>query len=151
DDWLEAVFGNWLAEQPCQGTWLLILDQTYCGHNSARLENSFSTSPRGKRDKKDKKDRKDKRNKRKKQPQSYCHCFVFGLVITPSGLRLPLWRPYYTKDYCARTGRTYRKQTELAAELIEQVRLPADARVVVLGDTAFDANVLLGACALRQF
>src|SRR5262249_25549797 len=38
DDWLEAVFGNWLAEQPCQGTWLLILDQTYCGHNSARLE-----------------------------------------------------------------------------------------------------------------
>ena len=151
DDWLEALFGNLLSQTPRRGTWLLILDQTYCGHNSARLENSYSTSPRGQRAKKNKKDRKDKRNKRKKQPQSYCHCFVFGLLISPTGLRLPWWRPYYTKDYCARTGRTYRKQTELAADLVQQVRLPAGVRVVVLGDTAFDANVVLQACVKRQF
>jgi hypothetical protein len=151
DDWLEAVFGSLLSGEPPQGTWLLILDQTYCGHNSARLDNSYSTSPRGKRERKDPKHKKDKRNKRKKQPQSYCHCFVFGLVITPTGLRLPLWRPYYTQDYCARMGRPYLKQTELAAQLIEQLRVPADADVVVLGDTAFDANALLATCGQRQF
>src|SRR5205807_9540347 len=73
------------------------------------------------------------------------------LVITPTGLRLPLWRPYYTQDYCARTGRTYCKQTELAAQLIEQLRAPQGADVVVLGDTAFDANALLATCGRRQF
>jgi len=151
DDWLEAVFGNLLAQEPPRGTWLLILDQTYCGHNSARMDNAFSTSPRGKRTKKAKKDRKDKRNKRKKQPQSYCHCFVFALLITPTGLRLPLWRPYYTQDYCARTGRACHKQTALAAQLVDGLRVPATADVVVLGDTAFDANGVLAACARRHF
>jgi hypothetical protein len=34
DDWLEAVFGSLLRAEPPKGTWLLILDQTYCGHNS---------------------------------------------------------------------------------------------------------------------
>lgn len=151
DDWLEAVFGNLLHAEPRKGTWLLILDQTYCGHNSARLDNGYSTSPRGKRKSKSKKHKKDQRNKRKKQPQSYCHCFVCGLVITPTGLRLPLWRPYYTEDYCARHGRRYAKQTELAAHLIEQLRVPKGADVVVLGDTAFDANALLATCARRHF
>lgn len=151
DDWLEAVFGSLLTAEPPKGTWLLILDQTYCGHNAARLDNGYSTSPRGKRTPKDKKDKKDKRNKRKKQPQSYCHCFVFGLVITPTGLRLPLWRPYYTQDYCARSGRPFLKQTELAAQLIQQLRVPKGADVVVLGDTAFDANALLATCARRHF
>jgi hypothetical protein len=76
---------------------------------------------------------------------------VFGLVITPTGLRLPLWRPYYTEDYCARSGRPYVKQTELAAQLVEHVRVPKGADVVVLGDTAFDANALLATCARRHF
>jgi Transposase DDE domain len=151
DDWLEAVFGNRLAQEPPGGTWLFILDQTYCGHNSTRLQNAYSTSPRGQRIPKAKKDRKDKRNKRKKQPQHSCHCFVFGLLITPTGLRLPWWRPYYTKDYCAQTGRAFHKQTELAAQLVEQLRVPASADVVVLGDTAFDANALVAACGRRRF
>src|SRR5438477_125448 len=76
--------------------------------------------------------------------------FLFGLLVTPTGLRLPTWRPYYTRDYCTRLGRPYQKPTELAARLVEQLRLPAGARVVVLGDTGFDANDLLAACARRQ-
>jgi hypothetical protein len=151
DDWLEAAFGNLLRAEPPKGTWLLILDQTYCGHNAARLDNGYSTSPRGKRKPKSKKHKKDKRNKRKKQPQSYCHCFVFGLVITPTGFRLPLWRPYYTRDYCVRRGRRYLKQTELATQLIEQLSVPKGAEVIVLGDTAFDANALLATCVRRHF
>src|SRR5436305_756647 len=150
DDWLEAVFGNLLAQEPPPGPWLLILDHTYCGHTSARMDNTYSTPPRGKRTPRAKKDRKDKRNKRKKQPQRYCHGLVFGLLLTPSGLRLPTWRPYYTREYCARTGRAYHKQTELAAQLIDGLRLPEGADVVVLGDTGFDAAPVLAACARRQ-
>jgi hypothetical protein len=149
DDWLEAVYGNLLLDEPPQGTWIFILDQTYCGHNSARMENGYTTSPRGKRSRNAQ--RKDKRKKRKKQPQSYCHCFVFGLLLTPNGLRLPVWRPYYTQEYCAQRGWPYRKQTELAAALIERLRVPARARVVVLGDTAFDAEAVLAACGRRGF
>src|SRR5207244_2141499 len=83
-DWLEALFGNLLLDGPPQGTWLFILDQTYCGHQSDKLENSFSTAHKGKRQKHPPKHNR----KRKKQHQSYCHCFVFGLLLTPNGLRL---------------------------------------------------------------
>ena len=68
DDWLEALFGNLVAEEPPRGTWVFILDQTYCGHQSARMANGYTTSPRGTRRRQAQ--RKDKRQKRKKQPQS---------------------------------------------------------------------------------
>jgi hypothetical protein len=148
-DWLEAAFGNLLADEPPQGTWVFILDQTYCGHQSARMANGYTTSPRGKRRKRA--HVKDKRNKRKRQPQSYCHCFVCGLLLTPGGLRLPLYRSYYTQAYCVQRGWSYRKQTELAAALIDGLRVPDGADVMVLGDTAFDADVVLAACRRRRF
>lgn len=148
-DWLEAAFGNLLADELPQGTWVFILDQTYCGHQSARMDNGYTTSPRGKRRKRS--DVKDKRTKRKRQPQSYCHCFVCGLLLTPGGLRLPLYRSYYTQAYCAQQSWPYRKQTELAAALIDSLRVPDGADVMVLGDTAFDADVVLAACRRRRF
>ena len=43
------------------------------------------------------------------------------------------------------------EQTELAAELIDQLRVPDGARVVVLGDAAFDAAPILAACHKRHF
>lgn len=149
DDWLESLFGNFLLDEPSRGTWIFIVDQTYCGHQSQRMENVFTTSPRGSRSKSS--TRKNKRNKCKKQPQSFCHCFVCGLLLTPNGLRLPLWRPYYTKEYCQHRGWPYRKQTELAAALIESLRVPPAARVVVLGDAAFDTNGIVAACQKRNF
>jgi hypothetical protein len=147
-DWLEAVFGNLLLDEPSTGTWIFLLDQTYCGHQSELMENGFSTAHRGRRQKHD---RKNKRKKKKKQNQSYCHCFVFGLLLTPSGLRLPVWLSYYTKEYSAKRGWKYRKQTELAAQLLDRLRVPQKARVVVAGDTAFDAEPILAACQRRQF
>jgi hypothetical protein len=147
-DWLEALFGNLLQDEPPSGIWVFILDQTYCGHQSTRMENTFSTAHRGKRQKHAP---KNKRKKRKKQHQSYCHCFVMGLLLTPNGLRLPLFFSYYTKEYCAQRCWKYRKQTELAALLIRRLRVPEQARVVVVGDSAFDAEVILAACAARQF
>jgi hypothetical protein len=147
-DWLGALFGDLLSNEPAKGTWLFLLDQTYCGHQSSRLENSYSTAHRGRRQKHD---RKNKRKKRKQQKQSYCHCFVMGLLLTPSGVRLPVWLPYYTKDYCKQYGQPYRTQPQIAAALIDQLRVPQGARVVVVGDTAFDATPILAACSRRQF
>jgi hypothetical protein len=147
-DWLEALFGDLLLQEPAGGTWLFLLDQTYCGHQSARLENAFSTAHRGRRQQHD---RKDQHKKRKQQRQSYCHGFVMGLLLTPSGLRLPVSLSYYTKGYCAQRGWRYRSQPEIAADLIDRLHVPATARVVVVGDTAFDAEPIVAACRRRQF
>ena len=148
DDWLEAVYGNLLADEPPKGTWVFILDQTYCSHNSARMQNTYSNSPKGRRPKHG---RKQKRHKRKQQPQHCCHCFVFGLLVTPTGLRLPLWRPYLTKEYCAATRRPFFKQAELAGQMVGSLRVPAGADVVVLGDAGLDASPVLAACQRRGF
>jgi hypothetical protein len=147
-DWLFALFGNLLHDGPAAGTWLFLLDQTYCGHQSSRLENSYSTAHRGRRQKHK---AKNKRKKRKQQKQSYCHCFVMGLLLSPSGVRLPVWLPYYTKDYCEQRGWRYCTQPQIAAKLIDRLKVPQRARVVVVGDTAFDAEPILAACRRRQF
>ena len=127
-----------------QGLWLLILDQTYCTQQGVKTENTFSHGQKAKSG-------RDQR-RRKKLPRRRCHCFVMGLLITPSGLRLPLYRSYYTQEYLKKLNRRraerkrpavpYRKQTELAVELVETAPIPPKAKVVVLGDTAFDADSL---------
>ena len=135
------------------GTWLLIVDQTYCTHQGLKTENTFSHGERAKSG-------KDRRRRKKSAPRR-CHCFVMALLITPSGLRLPLFRSYYTKEYLQQRNAKrlkrkqsplpYRKQTELAAELVLTAPVPKGASVVVLGDTAFDAAPLQEACDQRGF
>lgn len=135
------------------GRWLLIVDQTYCTHQGLKTENTFSHGQKAKSGK--------DRRRRKKLPRRRCHCFVMGLLITPSGLRLPLYRSYYTREYVKEMNRKrakrkqaplpYRKQTELAAELICTAPVPPKAKVVVLGDTAFDADVVQEACGKKHY
>ena len=135
------------------GRWLLIVDQTYCTHQGLKTENTFSHGQKAKSGK--------DRRRRQKLPRRRCHCFVMGLLITPSGLRLPLCRSYYTQEYVKqqnqrRTKRkqaplVYRKQTELTAELICTAPVPPKAKVVVLGDTAFDAEVVQEACRQKRY
>ena len=72
-------------------------------------------------------------------------------MLTPSGLRLPFCRSYYTRAYCQAKGKPYRTQTERAAEMIQELPLPEGAKVVVLGDTAFDAACIRQACAARRY
>ena len=140
-------------ERSRTGRWLQILDQTYCTHQGVKTENTFMHGQKAKSGK--------DRRRRKKSTRRRCHCFVMSLLITPSGLRLPLFRSYYTKEYLKtknawRAKRKqpplpYRKQTELAAELIETAPVPKGASVVVLGDTAFDAEPVQQACDRRRF
>ena len=126
-----------------QGTFVFDIDQTYCGQQGKLTENTIIRGEKTKRPKKSK-------NKQKKYAQRSCHCFVMGLLITPSGIRLPFSVSYFTKDYCKVKKIAFRKQTELAAELIRQLPLPPEARVVVLGDTAFDAEAVRTACEGTQ-
>lgn len=132
------------AETKRQGTWVFLVDQTYCGQQGQQTENTFSRANYRPRPKKG-------QRRQKKYAKRSCHGLVMGLLLTPSGLRLPSCRCYYTEAYAAAQKKPYRKQTELAAELIRQVQVPERAEVVVLGDTAFDADTIRGACAERHW
>jgi hypothetical protein len=132
-------------ESRTSGIFFFLLDQTLTSQQGAKTENTYSTGNRQRRP------RKGRRYSKYKHTRKSCHCFVKGLLITPSGIRLPYSRRYYTKDYCKAKDRPYRTQTELAAEMITELSLPEGSRVVVLGDTAFDAKCIRKACAPRQY
>lgn len=132
------------AETRRGGTWILIVDSTFCGHQGEKTENTFSRANYRPRPKKSKR-------RQKKHAKRSCHGFVMGLLLTPGGLRIPSLRSYYTNTYCEEKKKRYRTQTELAAELIGVVSVPESAELVVLGDTAFDAESIRHACAERGF
>lgn len=133
-----------------RGTYLFILDQTYCSQQGLRAENRFRMGAKS-----SKKKTTNKKSKKSKSgyvlAQRQCHCFVMGLLINPDGVRTPFVKYYYTENYCTKRKLPYRRQTELAAEMIRELPLASGADVVVLGDTAFDAAVIQAACQDRQY
>lgn len=147
-DWcVLRQLADWLleAEAARGGTWLFIVDQTLAGQQGQKTENTFATGNRQRRP------RKGRRWQKYTYARKSCHCFVVGLLITPGGIRIPSFRSYYTREYCERKGRPYRKQTELADELIAAAPAPAGVDLVVLGDTAFEATCIRRACDARGF
>ncbi len=148
--WSKITWNNLLRTQllACEGgrgTFLFLLDQTLCAQQGQKTENTFWTGNRKRRP------RKGQRYSQYKFARKSCHCFIFGLLITPSGIRIPFVKSYYTEAYCQAKGRVYRTQTERAAELIAELPLPPHAAVTVLGDTAFDAESIRAACDSRQY
>jgi IS4 transposase len=142
---LSTLQAQVLALESKSGRFVYLTDQTLCSQQGNKTQNTYSTGNRKRRP------RKGVRYSKYKHTRKQCHCFVMGLLLTPSGMRIPFRRSYYTKEYCAKTDRVYRKQTELAAEMIDELPLPEGADVVVLGDTAFDAEVIREACAKRRY
>jgi hypothetical protein len=134
-----------LMESRRSGRFFFVVDQTLASQQGSKTENTFSTGNRQRRP------RKGRRYSKYKHRRKSCHCFVKGLLITPSGLRIPFSRSYYTREYCQAKNRPYRTQTELAAEMIVELPLPEGTKVVVLGDTAFDAACIRAACAPRHY
>ena len=122
-----------------------LVDQTLSSQQGSKTENTFSTGNRQRRP------RKGRRYNKYKHARKTCHCFVKGLLITPSGIRIPFSRSYYTREYCKAKNCPFRTQTELAAEMISDLPLPEGAKVVVLGDTAFDAKCIREACDKRNY
>lgn len=142
---LQTLQAAALACETKDGRWLFLLDQTLHSQQGQKPENTYSTGNHKRRP------RKGRRYSKYKYAGKSCHCFVMGLLITPSGTRIPFFKPFYTKDYCQQKQRPFRKQTEVAAELIRELPVPEGAKVVVLGDTAFDAEAIREACEAREF
>jgi hypothetical protein len=138
------------------GTWAFILDQTYHTTFGKHAQNTFSRANKKKKKKRSKKSQR----KQKKAHTHACHCFVFGLLISPqTGTRLPCVRPYYTQEYCkqqqqaakAKAAPIYRTQTDIAADMIRGLRVPSGSPVLVLGDTSYEAKQIRAACKQRGF
>jgi hypothetical protein len=134
-----------VLESRLTGTFYFLVDQTLVSQQGGKTANTFSTGNRRRRP------RKGRRYSQYKHARKTCHCFVKGLLITPSGIRIPFSKSYYTREYCEAKGRLYRTQTEMAAAMIEELPLPEEAKVVVLGDTAFDAESIRAACGKRNY
>lgn len=148
--WQQRDFNDPLREALLQretgkGTFLFVIDATLTTQAGLKTQNTYSTGNRKRRPK------KGRRYNKKKVARKRCHSFTFGLLITPSGYRIPWQIPHYTKEYCAEKNIPHRTTAESAADLIRQLPLPEDAQVVVLGDTAYDAQVVRQACEERDY
>jgi len=128
-----------------RGRWLFILDKTCTSRQGRKTPNTFSTGNRQRRP------RKGRRYNQKKNASKRCHGFVMGLLITPSGYRIPFHRCYYTEGYCREKQLDHRTEAELGAALIRTLPVPDGTEVVVLGDTAYEAASVREACEERMF
>ena len=127
------------------GRFFFILDATLTSQSGRKTQNTHSTGNRKRTPK------KGRRYNKKKVTRKRCHSFTFGLLITPSGYRIPWQIPHYTKEYCAEKGLEHRTTAEAAADLIASLPLPDGADVVVLGDTAYDSKDVREVCEQRNY
>jgi IS4 transposase len=128
-----------------RGPFVFVIDATLVGQAGQKTENTYSTGDksRGRRT--------GKRCHKYKHVRRSCHSFTFGLLITPSGHRIPMQIPHYTKEYCQSHGVTHRTTAEAAADMIDALETPRGAEVYVIGDTAYDAAVVQAACARKGY
>ncbi|MGA2700792.1 MAG: hypothetical protein ABSH35_06810, partial [Isosphaeraceae bacterium] len=78
-DLLGQLRAQLLEMEARQGTFIFDIDQTYCSQQGKLTENTIIRGEKTKRPKKSK-----GKNKQKKYAQRSSHCFVMGLLITPS-------------------------------------------------------------------
>ena len=143
---INSILRQKLLEQEAGASpFLFLVDATLNSQAGKKTENTYSTGNRKRRP------RKGRRYGKKKHAQKNCHSFTMGLLITPSGIRIPFCKPYYTHEYCKKTGRAHRTTAEAAADLIRELPLPEEAQVIVLGDTAYDSEAVQKACQDRSY
>jgi len=105
-----------------------------------------------------------KKERGRKGRSTKAHLFVQGLLITASGVRIPLpRRSYYTEAYVRSQNRllalgqrqgtplAYKTQIELAGMIIGELELPANIRLVVLADEYFEGKKLTGLCRKKGY
>ena len=140
-----------LAKESRSGKFLFLLDATLVSQSGKKTQNTYSTGNRGGARRGKKRGGKKRRYNKKKIVFKKCHSFTFGVLITPSGIRIPFQVPHLTKEYCAEHNLVHRTTAEAAADLIAALPLPPEAEVIVLGDTAYDAEVVQKACEARHY
>jgi hypothetical protein len=134
-----------LEQEAADGLFLFLIDATLTSQAGKKTQNTYSTGNRKRRP------RRGRRYGKYKHAQKNCHSFTMGLLITPSGMRIPFCKPYHTRQHCKKTGVTHRTTAEAAADLIGELPLPEGARVMVLGDTAYDSEDVRDACGDRSY
>jgi len=137
-DGLEQQIDRWERRQAKgqRRQWIVAIDTTYHATTSEQMENLIVMSRP-----------KDSRRRATRQ-----HAFLMGLVLTDRGARLPLPRKsYYTKAYCRKHRRRFRTTIQLAADMLKELCAPDDVDVVVVFDSAFDAEVIHRVCRRRGF
>jgi hypothetical protein len=134
-----------LERESTGGRFLFLIDATLVSQAGKKTENTYSTGNRTRRP------CQGRRYGKNKRVRKNCHSFTMGLLITPKGVRIPFGKPYQTREYCKAMGRPHRTTAEAAADLIAALPLPEEAQVVVLGDTAYDAQVVRDACQARGY
>jgi hypothetical protein len=128
-----------------KGKFVFIVDATLFSQAGKKTQNTYSTGNRKRRSK------KTRRYNKKKVHRKNVHSFTFGLLITPSGYRIPYQIPHYTKEYCQKKGLQHLTTAEAAATMIRDLPLDEEADVMVLGDTAYDAKSVRAACDKRGY
>ncbi len=144
-DFNEPMMRMLLAKEAKRGKFLFIVDATLVSQAGKKTQNTFSTGNRGRNP------AKGRRYNKKKVVYKKVHSYTFGLLITPSGIRIPMQIPHRTEEYCAENGIEHLTTAEAAAEMIRTLPLADDAQVVVLGDTAYDAKVVRDACEEKGY
>jgi len=104
------------------------------------------------------------KEKGRKGRSTKAHHLIMGLLITASGVRIPLpRRSYYTEAYINRQNRmlklgqrqgqrlTYQTQVDLACLIVKELKLPENIRLVVLGDELFEGTKLTGLCRKKGY
>jgi hypothetical protein len=144
DQWYEHCFKQLLktaARCGPDGDWVLLFDGTDTKRGGlAKIQNMR----RYKKEKKSKKGR----------PSTKTHTFLFGLLLLPCGMRLPLPRKsWYTRAYARERGLVYKTQIDLAAELLLWLKplLPEQVHLVVLADSDFEGKRLFSLCRQEEW
>ncbi|MCO8125388.1 transposase, partial [Stieleria sp. TO1_6] len=145
-DFNQPLMRMLLAKEKKRGKFMFLIDATLVSQSGKKTQNTFSTGNRTRR-----KIKKGFRYNKKKVVRKKVHSFTFGLLITPSGIRIPMQIPHRTKEYCEQHGIVHMTTADAAAEMIRTLPLDDDAEVVVLGDTAYESEVVEKACVEKGY
>ncbi len=139
-DFNQPLMRMLLAKEKRRGKFIFIVDATLVSQAGKKVKNTYSTGNRGRNP------AKNRRYNQRRVRYKKVHSFTFGLLITPSGIRIPMVIPFLTKEYCEENNLTHLSTAEAAAQMIRTLPLDDDAEVVVLGDTAYESAVVSKAC-----
>jgi len=122
-----ASSGDWLRKEllrheTTSGAYVLVIDATLCSQAGKLTENTCSTGNRKSRT------RKKQRYGAYRYHRRSCHAFTFGILITPSGRRIPMAKSYDTMSYCKTHGIKHRTTAESAADMVRELKVPAGVR-----------------------
>lgn len=137
-----------LAKESKRGVFLLIVDATQKTQSGKTAQNTYlcSAGNRGRQ-----KNKKSKNRRRVKTESKSIHSSTWCVLITPSGIRIPCQMPHYTEEYSQQRKVSLLTTAECAAEMIRSFELPEDAEVIVLGDTAYESEVVRNACEEKGY